>query len=53
MHVDHSAPIHDNLCRCRACKPPLVGDTRDSLARLHVCLGGLMALTIMVIAIRA
>ena len=29
--VDHRQPIHDQLCRCRACKPPLVGVGRTSL----------------------
>ena len=24
-HVDHRNPIHDGVCRCRACKPALVG----------------------------
>lgn len=52
MHVDHTAPIHDNLCRCRACKPPLASESRDALARLHVGLAGLMALTIVVVAFR-
>ena len=23
--VDHRRPIHDGFCRCRTCKPPLVG----------------------------
>ena len=26
MYVDHHNPRHDGFCRCRVCKPPLVGD---------------------------
>lgn len=36
MHlVNHANPLHDNLCRCPACKP---APRRDSLARLKVAL---------------
>ena len=29
--VDHRTPIHDHQCRCRACRPGLVGDTGQVL----------------------
>lgn len=34
--VDHSAPLHDAFCRCRACKPPIVGTTGQALARVRM-----------------
>lgn len=40
MTVDHANPYHDRLCRCRACKPPLVGEqTQKSVARIRVATG--------------
>ena len=34
--VDHRTPIHDHQCRCRACKPGLVGDASQALIRVQV-----------------
>ncbi len=31
--VDHRTPLHDHLCRCRVCKPSLVGK-RGRVARI-------------------
>lgn len=40
MIVDHANPYHDAFCRCRACKPPLVGDhTQKTVARIRVVTG--------------
>ena len=41
--VDHRAPLHDRLCRCRACKPPRVGETSQTLTRVAVAaaIGGI------------
>ncbi|WP_338469079.1 hypothetical protein V3I01_08220 [Sphingomonas sp. gentR] len=40
MTVDHANPYHDAFCRCRACKPPLVGEqTQKTVARLRVATG--------------
>lgn len=33
--VDHANPLHDNLCRCPACKPR---PRRNDLLRLKVAL---------------
>ena len=34
--VDHSAPLHDAYCRCRACKPSMVGTNGQALARVRM-----------------
>lgn len=32
--VNHAAPLHDEFCRCRRCKPPLESEARAQRHRL-------------------
>jgi hypothetical protein len=41
LRVDHTAPLHDGFCRCRTCKPSLVGNRSEGLLRVRVGLAGL------------
>jgi hypothetical protein len=52
-HVNHAAPICDNLCRCTNCKPSLVGDRSGSLMRVRVATLGLGIAAVALIAARA
>lgn len=43
--VNHTAPHHDAYCRCRDCKPALIGQTSDDLFRFRVAIVGLAVVT--------
>lgn len=45
MMVDHASPIHDHFCRCRSCKPPLVGQRSQNALRAKVA-GTVIAVTL-------
>jgi hypothetical protein len=53
--VDHTQPIHDDCCRCRTCKPALVGNNtaqaRDLIAGLIVATPVSVILWAIIIAI--
>lgn len=40
MSVNHANPVHDGFCRCRACKPPLVGEHSRDLTRVWIATAG-------------
>lgn len=50
LRVDHAAPLHDGFCRCRTCKPSLVGQRSDNLLRVRVGLVGLASIATVVLA---
>lgn len=43
--ADHTAPHHDAYCRCRSCKPALIGHTSDDLFRFRVAIVGMVIIT--------
>ena len=38
MIVDHTNPIHDQLCRCSSCKPSLVGERSGTIREFKLTL---------------